>query len=129
MDLQQIGTGAGGGLLGAVVAFFGLSRRIDRQERDMAIFRSEVAMSIAKLADATTKAIDDIKDDNKSFAARVVFRDTCAKCEQHHDSQLQGVVNVQKEIKDNITSAMKEMNTKFNIVMENFSRRREDVTP
>jgi len=35
MDLETIGAGAGSGILGIILGYFGISKRVDKLEKDM----------------------------------------------------------------------------------------------
>lgn len=59
MELENLGYGAGGGIFGAIVGFFGLKSRID-----------------------------DVKKDFDEHKKRVVYRDTCERCHDNTNSRL-----------------------------------------
>jgi hypothetical protein len=66
MDAGNMGYGAGGGVLTAVLTWMGFKQRLDRLDRD----------------------IDDLKNDGADLKKVVVFKDTCGVC---HTSTVRAV--------------------------------------
>jgi len=69
MDVESIGAGAGGGIFAAILAFFGINKRIERVEKDIESIQSSTVWR--NTCAATHKGVDEnllsIKDSQKNL--------------------------------------------------------------
>lgn len=84
MDAGNVGYGAGGGILAAVLTWFGFKQRLDRADSDIAALKRETDSELAMLK------------------AAVVFKDTCGVC---HGATLRAIDGVDKKM-DRILAKM-----------------------
>lgn len=77
MDAGNVGYGAGGGLLSAILTYVGFKQRQDRTDKD-----------VADLRESTEKELTELK-------RAVVFKDTCGVC---HNATLRAVDGLDKKL-------------------------------